>query len=606
MRRLTLTAFLGLTLLAAPAALAAGPKLTLTPHFSAALMPGYEQPVTVTLTNPADGAAFSGEVVLSQGMQQWQAPVTLPAGASVATVTLRVHYASRSWLSSKVQLRSTRGDVVAAQIWNPAVKPEGLLRVLVVSKDGSAGTWEGLNGQVSGVHRESGRLVPGGPRRVPGQVGMSRELPDEDYFSVVAATPSQLTEQASALAQFGIVVLTSEQGLSEAQKAALERWVNAGGILVHPEETDTAERVELLGAGRIVHTSATPSVKSLVAPRNYVGSLYVNFGQVEDYNSYSGGGLFPLVLKSSGMQAPPFSTIALFLGAYLLAVVPLQYLILRRLDKREWAWGTTPLLAGAFALGAYVVGGQGRSRTAFYNTAAVIETAAGRTTGAAVARFGLYSPDRTTYSLTAPTADTAFFRTVGDLASLSSDQVPGQPTRLQDFAVPQWAMRSVSLYTTDLPLGGGVTASLKHRGDLLEGTVTNNTGVTLESVQVHFGTGRVGTGRALIPNLAPGATQTVSLSFYGEETVLHGISGPPSLDNKEAARRFFPMLASSVPDEQPSVYGKNNRYAYVPRTNEALITALTSQELVPVTIKGGRATPRTTDSLLIIHVPIGE
>ncbi|WP_395139888.1 hypothetical protein, partial [Armatimonas sp.] len=584
--------------------LAAGPKLTLTPHFSAALMPGYEQPVTVTLTNPADGAAFSGEVVLSQGTQQWQTPVTLPAGASVATVTVRVRYASSSWLPSKVLLRSTRGDVVAAQTWNPAVKPEGLLRVLVVSKDGSAGTWEGLNGQVSGVHRESGRLVPGGPRRVPGQVGMSRELPDEDYFSVVAATPSQLTEQASALAQFGIVVLTSEQGLSAGQKAALQRWVNAGGILVHPEETDTPERVELLGAGRIVHTSATPSVKALVAPWNYVGSLRARFaGQEEENYASSMAGLFPQVLKSSGMQAPPFSTIALFLGAYLLAVVPLQYLILRRLDKREWAWGTTPLLAGAFALGAYVVGGQGRSRAAFYNTAAVIETAAGRTTGAAVARFGLYSPDRTTYSLTAPTADTSFFRTVGDLSSLSSAQVPGQPTRLQDFAVPQWAMRSVSLYTTDLPLGGGVTASLKRRGAVLEGTVTNNTGVTLESVQVHFGT-----GRALIPNLAPGATQTVGLSFYGQETLLHRVvSGPPpSPDSKEAARRFFPMLSNSVPDEQPSVYGNpsRNRYGSVTRTNEALITALTSQELVPVTIEGGRATPRTTDSLLIIHVPI--
>ncbi|WP_395094279.1 hypothetical protein [Armatimonas sp.] len=601
MRRLTLTAFLGLTLLAAPAALAAGPKLTLAPHFSAALMPGYEQPVTVTLTNPADGAAFSGEVVLSQGTQQWQAPVTLPAGASVATVTLRLHYAANSWLPSKVQLRSTRGEVVVAQTWNPAVKPEGLLRVLVVSKDGSAGAWEGLNGQVSGVHRASGRLVPGGPRRVPGQVGMNRELPDEDYFSVVAATPSQLTEQASALAQFGIVVLTSEQGLSEAQKAALQRWVNAGGVLVHPEETDTAERVELLGAGRIVHTATQPSVKALVAPQNYVGSLRARFaGQEEENYASSTAGLFPQVLKSSGMQAPPFSTIALFLGAYLLAVVPLQYVILRRLDKREWAWGTTPLLAGAFALGAYVVGGQGRSRVAFYNTATVIETAAGRTTGAAVARFGLYSPDRTTYSLTAPTADTTFFRTVGDLASLSSNQVPGQPTRLQDFAVPQWAMRSVSLYTTDLPLGGGVMASLKRRGTLLEGTVTNNTGATLESVQVHFGT-----VRAFIPQLASGATHTISLSADGQETTwLQSVATAPlSLGSTQTAGRFFPMLASSVPYEQNTT---RNPYGYVPRTNEALITALTSQELVPVAIEGGRATPRTTDSLLIIHVPIGE
>ena len=597
MRRLTLTALLGLSLLVAPSALAARPKLTVAPRYGKALVPRAWQPVTVTVTNPKDGAAFSGEVILSQGSNQWRAPITLPAGDATATVSLTIYERPESWLPHTITLRSNTGEVVQSSSWSPAVKPERLLRVLVISKDGSAGSWAALDGQVSGMHHSGGRLVPGSPRHLPGQPAAKSNLPEEDYFSIVTATPNQLSELASDLDQFGIIVDAVGLGLSGAQYQPVHRWVNAGGVLIlTPADADDSSDIPMRqGAGSTIVNSALPSVQALIAPRNHVASMRssaITLGEDESLRYTGGQGFLPEVLHNSGMEAPPFSTIALFLGAYLIAVVPLQYIILRRLDKREWAWGTTPLLACGFAAGAYFVGSQGRPSAISYSCAAVIETRAGQTTGAAVARFGLYSPSRATFGLTAPTADTVFFSTVGDQTSLSQLQSPGQPTQLTDFSVPQWAMRSVSLHTTNLPLGGGVGVALERRGSRLTGTVTNNTGATLTDVQVHFAGGQTS-----FPVLAPGKSQTVDFACSDVSTRI-------SFSNTAySAFQSHPLLASTL-------QSWSERYQYevsesLARRDEALVTALTTQELVSVKVEGGAAAPKATNSLLIVHAPFG-
>ncbi|WP_309713389.1 hypothetical protein [Armatimonas sp.] len=593
MRRLTLmTALLGLTLLVAPMALAARPKLTVAPRYGKALMPCAWQPVTVTVTNPNDGAAFVGEVVLSQGTSEWHTPISLPAGASVATATLTFYERPEPWLQHTVVLRSDRGEVLTSQSWSPAIKPDRLVRVLVVSNDGSAGQWERLNGNRSPVHKSAGRLIL--PRE-------QYQISSDHYLSIVAATPSQLTELASDLDQFGIVALREGVLLTETQNAAVERWVNAGGSLVKHNKSTPPQLGESLqgnihawpkgtGGQMEVPGDWVPNLTSFVGPKNYVASLRsygISPGEEPSLRYTARQVLFPEVLQSSGVQAPPFSTIALFLGAYLIAVVPLQYIILRRLDKREWAWGTTPLLACGFAVGAYVVGSQGRPRSISYSCAAVVETTSGQTTGAAVARFGLYSPSRANFSLSAPTTDTVFFSTVGDQDSLSQLQTAGQPTKLMDFSVPQWAMRSVSLHTTNLSLGGGVAADLKREGEFLTGKVTNNTGKELTDVRVYCVQ-----GAASFARLAPGETQMLRISCGDARTRIDWTN------NASIATNLYPLLASTLEN------CLDNGSDGVERRGEAMITAFTSQELVPIKVEGGVAAPKVTNSLLIVHVPI--
>lgn len=579
MRRLTRTAFLGLTLLAAiSSALAAGPKLSVMPRFGASLTMEGDLPVVVAVDNPAEGRAFTGRVVLQQGSRQWSAPVTLPAGGARASVNLCI--TTDRWLNgsaTEVSLQERSGVPVARLTWNPPVKPQEVLRVLVVNSEGGLSPqWEAWDGQIRNVCRSQRHLVAAGPRRKPGEPYKQDRLPDSDYLSIVPATPQQLTDRASDLDQFGVIVLEGKAlALPSEVRAALRNWVNNGGALLSEESTT----VTSYGAGKLA--PLTVDWSQLTTSTNLVGKLRAQ-ERSENYFDYNpNSGLFSGLLRTSDVQAPPFSTIVLFLGTYLLVIVPVQYLVLRKLDKREWAWGTTPLLAGAFALVAYTVGSQGRSQGAFYNSAAIIETQAGATTGAAVARYGLYSPTRTTYSLAAPTADTTFFLTDGDINGASILQEAGKPVRLEEFSVPQWAMRSVSLHVRDLPLGGGVQAEVTRRTDGLSATVTNNTPVALENVAL-----RVGGRYARLGTLAVGETRRIEMN--------QRYTGYRDNDSQFGERGFYGILATAA-----------SNYL-VPGDNwqEATLTAYTAQELVPLGLEGGKATPRTTNSLLVVHVPV--
>jgi len=53
---------------------------------------------------------------------------------------------------------------------------------------------------------------------------------------------------------------------------------------------------------------------------------------------------------------PPVTTLAAFLAAYVLLIAPLNYLLLARLRRLEWAWATIPLTIGGFTALAWTVG----------------------------------------------------------------------------------------------------------------------------------------------------------------------------------------------------------------------------------------------------------
>ena len=51
------------------------------------------------------------------------------------------------------------------------------------------------------------------------------------------------------------------------------------------------------------------------------------------------------------IDLPPIEQLFLLLAGYIALIGPINYLILRRLDKREWAWVTIPALVVVFAVG---------------------------------------------------------------------------------------------------------------------------------------------------------------------------------------------------------------------------------------------------------------
>ena len=99
------------------------------------------------------------------------------------------------------------------------------------------------------------------------------------------------------------------------------------------------------------------------------------------------------------LALPPIHGLLLLLGAYILLIGPVNYIVLRRLDRREWAWVTMPLLIVVFAVGAYGFGAALRGSNVIINEVAIVRGAPGATDGAAQVYLGVFSPSRETYQL---------------------------------------------------------------------------------------------------------------------------------------------------------------------------------------------------------------
>lgn len=100
-----------------------------------------------------------------------------------------------------------------------------------------------------------------------------------------------------------------------------------------------------------------------------------------------------------GLAAPSVCQILGFLLVYTLLMGPVNYLVLRRLDRRELAWITIPALVVGFTACAYVTGFQVRGRAPVLHRLAVVYTPQHSTTGHAVQPVALFSPRRTRYTV---------------------------------------------------------------------------------------------------------------------------------------------------------------------------------------------------------------
>jgi hypothetical protein len=102
-------------------------------------------------------------------------------------------------------------------------------------------------------------------------------------------------------------------------------------------------------------------------------------------------------LALPALRLPSIWTLLGFLGLYIFLVGPANYLVLRRLDRREWAYVTIPLTVVLFTLGAYSVGAAGRGGAAAVTTLSIVRVASGSDTGLSLSYVGIFSPGRRDY-----------------------------------------------------------------------------------------------------------------------------------------------------------------------------------------------------------------
>jgi len=253
----------------------------------------------------------------------------------------------------------------------------------------------------------------------------------------------------------------------------------------------------------------------------------VQFGDWVDnpYGGYSGQArLASAPYAISQLDIPAFYIVALFLLAYIVVLVPVNYYFLKARDKKEYAWLTTPAIVALFSVGAYMIGYGFKGGSTLVVKIGVIEARAGQDSAPHLTYAGLFSPRKTTYDVefasegTTPTDAASGLLSEapsgGQSAGLRIVQGDGQ--RVDDFGVDMWAMRVLKADGMTR-LGRGFTSTLQRRGQGLSGQVRNDTPFTVEDCRLIVGNsivplGTAEPGKSLTvdsPNLAPAAAGTL-------------------------------------------------------------------------------------------------
>ncbi len=394
---------------------------------------------------------------------------------------------------------------------------------------------------------------------------------------------------------------------------------------------------------RKIVTDDGQGTSSLLA---YVGAQEVNTGYGYGYG-YNRDSLASTVIRAPSLDAPAASIIGFFLLGYLIVLVPINYLVLKRLDKKEWAWVTVPVLVMLFAGATYGVGYAAKGNSLFVNRGAIVETSAGQSQAGVYAGVGLFSPHRTVYDLSLPQSDalsaspTVRSYSYGSGTGLTSPEPrfvqSARETVLQDVAVNMWAMRAFDMQTTT-DLGGSIEAPLTvdaAHSDL-RGTIVNHTAHDLSDCALYYagqwqtlGDLKRGASKPVIMTGLP-FVPSVRSAYYPTSSDFDIPTGGGSRDSgsyrgtyyagasdsrvKDARQRMQPALAdfTRALSHNDSGYsgpsGEEGQLSYSPARTEAIMIGWNMDETLagPSPRVDGHAVKQNDVNLVIVHVSLKQ
>ncbi len=200
---------------------------------------------------------------------------------------------------------------------------------------------------------------------------------------------------------------------------------------------------------------------------------------------------------NAGAKPPSFRVISIFLLAYIIFLIPVNYLVLKRLDRRELAWATTPCIVVVFSFAAYGLGFVLRGNATVLRSAGMVEVQASTGAGIAQSYYSLFSPRRAEYSLSfaAPSVETAVpstaqpnwrGRTEPQKLNSAFEVRSGAQDSVHKLLVQMWDQR---VFETAAPvvLDGPLAGDLRlERGNRVTGQLTNDTGLPLQGAVLVF------------------------------------------------------------------------------------------------------------------------
>ena len=230
-------------------------------------------------------------------------------------------------------------------------------------------------------------------------------------------------------------------------------------------------------------------------------------------NSYSAA----QALRSlPSLRLPSGIGLFLFLLLYVVVVGPVNYLVLKRLGRREWAWITIPAIIVTFSMLAYLTGFRLRGNTVVLNQMSI---AYGHVDGDQMrvnSLLGVYSPRRATYDVLLPddVLIRPFDRDYGGMAGSGNLRAiaRGSDVVLDDVRVDVSGLETfvADSYRPAPEVTGQATLRLMGGGAELEIAVQNNGSTALANTGFLYGNSFLPLG-----DLLPGAARTTRTRLTG-------------------------------------------------------------------------------------------
>ena len=302
------------------------------------------------------------------------------------------------------------------------------------------------------------------------------------------------------------------------------------------------------------------------------------------------------------LALPPTSGLLILIAAYIVIIGPINYLVLRRLDRRELAWITMPVLVLAFTAASFGYGFFLRGTDVVVNEVAIVRGAPNATEATAEVYFGIFSPTRATYQVEVPQGALLASPISGDPFGQGTSTLdivqgtgPQRPSLVRNLSVGTTSLRIVR---AQLPVAGPrMRATLTLEDNVLSGTFENASDEKLESVAVVLGSA-VG----VLGDVEPHATVPVRVPIrdnpfgaaLADQIAGAGFDTTSEAGVRQSIRR---QLISQLTFDPSGQFGSQTLQA-----DQAVILAFGRGE--PLEVKLGSEEPRRNGNVLY-YVPIG-
>lgn len=319
------------------------------------------------------------------------------------------------------------------------------------------------------------------------------------------------------------------------EEAALESaTVSAGTLregarsLVRGEDDTILASMRTVGSGRVILLGSdlatdeyrgwegSPRLWARLLPTNAALEQFFGGFPPEEAQNAMGSALGNL----PSLEVPSAELLLVVIVAYILLIGPISYVVLRRMDRRELAWVTAPLLVVLFTACSFGIGNSMKGSEVVINQISLIRSSGAGTAATVESYAGIFSPDRSTYDLTVEAdALMAKMRPINfdGRARPPSDVVveQGDPAHLRDLAIGVFgfeAVRADAIVERD-PV---MSVTWSGEGGEVIGTVTNDGELPIQDVAYVSSSG----GDMIADELAPGE----SVEFTVETRNLNGSS----------------------------------------------------------------------------------